>query len=436
MPGSFQMTASPSTQDASPCDWNLPADRLPAETDVLVIGAGPAGCACARWLAQAGVPVVQIDSHRFPREKVCGDGLVPDTLAALDRLGLKSRVLQQARVVPHARCVAPSGRLVDVPGELAVLPREQLDALLCTAAVEAGTRMFAPLRFTALLLDDQQRVMGARVSATGPDGAEVQREIRARWTILATGAAAGPLATAGVCERRTPSAMAVRTFVRHPALASELEALRFVWHPRLKGGYGWIFPGPDGVLNIGAGILDSHTRFHDAAGMHHKPVNLRKLFDEFVALDPVAGRLMREGKALGPLKGAPLRCDLEGAAWSRPGLLVAGEAAGTTYAFTGEGIGKAMESGIAAAESILAGLRGDDASVLAHYQQGMAALLPRFQLYRKAASFNRWPWLIELMIWRAQGNRRLIGRLADILNERRMPGSLLSWRGLKTLLRG
>ena len=55
------------------------------------------------------------------------------------------------------------------------------------------------------------------------------------------------------------------------------------------------------------------------------------------------------------MKGAPLRCTLEGARYTRPGLLVTGEAAGSTYSFTGEGIGKAFETGMLAAEALLAG---------------------------------------------------------------------------------
>ena len=61
---------------------------LPAHCDVLVVGAGPAGSACAQWLAAAGLDVVLADQHNFPRDKVCGDGLIPDSHAALRRLGV------------------------------------------------------------------------------------------------------------------------------------------------------------------------------------------------------------------------------------------------------------------------------------------------------------------------------------------------------------
>ena len=94
------------------------------------------------------------------------------------------------------------------------------------------------------------------------------------------------------------------------------------------------------------------------------------MFERFCAVHPAAKELMASGEQLGPLKGAPLRCSLEGARFSRPGLLVTGEAAGSTYAFTGEGIGKALETGILAAETISTArdTMMTDAQARAHYE--------------------------------------------------------------------
>ena len=68
----------------------------PPTCDVLVVGAGPAGSACAQWLARQGWQVVLVDQHAFPRDKVCGDGLIPDAHRALDRLGLLGEVMAAA----------------------------------------------------------------------------------------------------------------------------------------------------------------------------------------------------------------------------------------------------------------------------------------------------------------------------------------------------
>ena len=403
---------------------------LPAEADILVIGAGPAGSAAARVLASAGRGVLFVDSQAFPRDKTCGDGLVPDALAALARLGLKERVLAQAQAVSFAHCVGPRGGFVDVPGEMAVLPRRELDELLRQAAVEAGARFESGVRFLAPLIDAEGRVCGARLQIDGQE-----QELRARWVLLATGAAGGPLQASGLCERRTPSAMALRGYVELPGLQAQLDGLHFIWHPRIRQGYGWIFPAGANRYNIGVGILDSHDVEDGDGRRSMKNMNLRALFAEFCAVYPLARRLHEEGRWIGDLKGAPLRCNLDGATWSRPGLLAIGEAAGTTYAFTGEGIGKAMETGIAAAECILEH-DPEDAVVRQRYAAQLEALMPRFKMYRKATSFNRWPWLVDLVIWRARRSPRLIKAFAGVLDETRMPGTVLSWRGLKRLILG
>ena len=62
---------------------------------MLIVGAGPAGSAAARSLAQSGVAVILADQRPFPRDKVCGDGLISDALGALSARGLLTHDLQQ-----------------------------------------------------------------------------------------------------------------------------------------------------------------------------------------------------------------------------------------------------------------------------------------------------------------------------------------------------
>ncbi len=407
-----------------------PDSSLPTSCDVLVVGAGPAGSACALWLARAGLHVLLADQHAFPRDKVCGDGLIPDAHAALRRLGVWDEVAAVAEPVPHVRCVGPRGGQVDVEGSLSVLPRKQLDHILVQAAERAGARLLAPLRFEAPL-EDAGRVVGARFKA--PEGTH---EIRARWVVLATGAVPAAALAAGLCERQAPSGVALRGYVRHDALAREIRQLQLVWHPRLKGGYGWIFPAPGGVFNIGAGLTGSHIESGGRSRM--KDVNLREMFQAFQDVYAPARELMQQGTLLGEIKGAPLRCGLLGAKWSRPGLLGTGEVVGSTYAFTGEGIGKALETGILAAEALLHGRAGPafaaDAAIEARYRASLAALKPRFDMYEKASHVNHHPWLADVVVWRAQRSARMRARMSGLLEERHDPGKLFSWRGMAKLL--
>ncbi|MET0518138.1 MAG: geranylgeranyl reductase [Burkholderiaceae bacterium] len=366
------------------------------------------------------------------RDKICGDGLIPDAHAALARLGLLEPVMARAQRSGHVACIGPRGGRIEVPGHLAVLPRRELDSLLNQAAQDAGARFLAPARFEAPLLDGEERVIGARLKV-----GEDLIEVRADWVILATGAVPRALSAAGLCERHTPSGVALRGYVRAPSLVGRIKSLEVVWNKAVRPGYGWIFPAPDDCFNIGVGVTDSH-RAVGAAGKQKgskKELNLRAIFDAFVAHHPSAAALMREGELVGELKGAPLRCTLEGARWTRPGLLVTGEAAGSTYSFTGEGIGKAMETGMLAADALLAGRRQGlaDAAVRQLYEASLAALKPKFDLYARANRVNSYPWLADLLIWRAQKSPRLLRRMSGVLNETSNPGNLVSVKAISKL---
>ena len=421
--------------------------------DVLVVGAGPAGSACAQLLAAAGRRVLLVDQHEFPRDKVCGDGLIPDSHAALQLLGVADEVASLATPVAQMRCVGPRGSQVDVPGTLSVLPRKVLDHVLVRAAQRAGAQLLTPWRFEAPLLDGERVVggrfkrMGARTEAgaevrtdihtTGAGAAPDSLDISARWLVLATGAVPQALMAAGLCERHTPSGVALRAYVHNVSMVGHITQLQMVWHPRLRGGYGWIFPAPNGVFNIGTGIIGSHSRQDNGKG-RMQDINLRAMFDAFCEVYAPARELMASGTLQGAIKGAPMRCSLAGARWSRPGLLAIGEAAGSTYAFSGEGIGKAMETGMLAAQALLRhdvhDGATDERAVRAHYEAGLRSLKPRFEMYDKASLVNQHPWLADLVVWRARRSVRIRDRLSRMLEEKQNPGSLFTLRGVARLM--
>ena len=165
-------------------------------------------------------------------------------------------------------------------------------------------------------------------------------------------------------------------------------------------------------------------------------INLRTMFDEFTRVHAPARELLAGGTWIGELKGAPLRCSLTGARLSRPGLLVTGEAAGSTYAFTGEGIGKALETGIGAADALIDGRSGDwpEAQVRATYEERVRALKPRYEMYDKAGIVNAHPWLVELVVWSARRSPGRLRRMTGLLEETHLPRSLLTVKSWMRML--
>lgn len=381
--------------------------------DVLVVGAGPAGSAAALVLAQRGARVALVDRLEFPRDKACGDALIPDALQALGELRLLDEVLASAHVVRQIRVYAPNGGFTTVYGQCACVPRAVFDNMLRRSAMAAGATFIAPLRAVAPV-ESNGRIRGVRFERPG---SHASTAIFAGLTILATGATAGALQQFGVCQRTTPSAFAARTYVRVDESTARAHDYFCVAYDRSTcPGYGWFFPGPNRTFNVGVGYVYDGPRSPSAR-------NIRGLLHDFLATFPPAAAIMRAAEAVAPLKGAPLRTAMKGADLARPGLLVVGEAAGLTYSFSGEGIGKAMQSGILAAEAVISG------KVDSYPARLRASFAERFKAYERLQRLVSYPPIANLLISRANAGGYVQRQLEGLLNERGRPDELTSVSG-------
>ena len=102
--------------------------------------------------------------------------------------------------------------------------------------------------------------------------------------------------------------------------------------------------------------------------------------------------------------------------------------------FSGEGIGKALETGLLAADALVAARGGDDAAVRARYEASLQAIKPKFDLYELASHVNHRPWLTDLVVWRANASPRILARMSGVLEGTQTPGRLLSWKGIFKLM--
>jgi 2-polyprenyl-6-methoxyphenol hydroxylase-like FAD-dependent oxidoreductase len=121
--------------------------------DVAIIGAGPAGSACAILLARRGWSVTLIEQHRFPRDKVCGECLSAFGLEALDRMGMLGAVRSLDPVVlTHTDIHTSSGRSIRMrlPRPMLGISRRLFDQCLLDAAREAGATILQPARCEAV----------------------------------------------------------------------------------------------------------------------------------------------------------------------------------------------------------------------------------------------------------------------------------------------
>jgi geranylgeranyl reductase family protein len=311
--------------------------------DVAVAGAGPAGSVAALLLARAGARVALIDKATFPRDKACGDLVGPRGVRLVEQLGVSVPGVGRAG---DMLVVGPTGRdvrLPALPGQAYadhawIAPRRSFDDRLRTAALDAGA---IP-------------VHGRCVGLTGVgDG----RPIRVRWqrsgstepvnadfVVGADGANSTVASSAGLInDRASLWGFALRGYLpgqlREPVIALRDEK---PWHA--FPGYGWAFPGVDGLLNVGVGIgVGADRRASRIAG------------SRFAA---TVDQLRRSGHLDRPSEpsrriGGWLRMGGVGVTPATGRLLLVGDAAALVNPLQGEGIAPAMRSAQLAAQAIL-----------------------------------------------------------------------------------
>lgn len=312
-------------------------------TDVLIVGAGPAGSAAATWAVRAGLEVLLVDAATFPRDKTCGDGLTPRAIAELDALGMGEWLSHRPRnsgVRMHG-----FGGTHELPWNGPHLPnwgsaaaRAELDEALRQHAVRSGATFRAGMRAQGVEFGPSGNVTTVVFDVDGRE-----ERINCRRLIVADGVRSQLGRVLGRrWHRNTVYGVAARAYVqsdRHddPWITSHLE-LRDE-QAQLLAGYGWIFPLGNGRVNIGVGTLATDKRPAD--------VKLRDVLDVYVAQQRndwcLSGNVEMYASAMLPMGGAV--SNIAGTNW-----MLIGDAAACVNPLNGEGIDYGLETGRLAAQ--------------------------------------------------------------------------------------
>ena len=345
-----------------------------AHADAVVVGAGPAGSAAARFLADAGHDVVLVEKEAFPRDKVCGDGLTPRAVKALQHLGLHDEA--EGRVDGWARqdglrmygagvvLDLPWPELEDWPSHSLTATRALFDHTLATHAQKAGARLMEETEVTepVYLTSAERRVAGvAYRRADGEEGV-----IRAPIVMAADGGSSRFAVTLGLHrDQRRPLGVAVRAYYRSPRASLRMMEgfLELYRGDELLPGYGWLFPLSDGLVNVGWGLLNTSE--------HFRATNYRKTLDQWTASFPEDWEISRE-TMVGRPRGAGLPMGHNRKPPVYKGVLLVGDAAGMVNPFNGEGISYAIEAAAFAAEAADTALRSRSDASLETYARCVA----------------------------------------------------------------
>ncbi|EKQ50653.1 MAG: flavin-dependent dehydrogenase [Methanobacterium sp. Maddingley MBC34] len=228
------------------------------ETDILVIGAGPAGSTAAKHAAIGGANVIVIDKKsEIGTPKRCAEGVSKD---GLKKLGIELSPRWIAKEATGVRMVSPNGTAVNLTEDKVKLPeagyileRKIFDKHMAMDAGRAGAKIMVKTLATGLRREEDQ------VMVTVENMGE-ELEIKAKIVIAADGPESRVGRWAGIKTALKPKNMeSCAQFEMAGVQMAEPDCIEFHFGSVAPGGYAWIFPKGDDIANVGLGVLTTIT---------------------------------------------------------------------------------------------------------------------------------------------------------------------------------
>lgn len=339
------------------------------EADVVIIGGGPAGAACA--LAIANAPqhnqrkVILVERHSYPRYKVCGCCLNNAAYETLDALGVADRLAKENAVPLNRWVAANAGRSVTahLPQGWAI-SRACFDQQLIEAVREREVTLFQPANA------EIESVAEDHVVVTVQQPGQSRLVLQASNVVIATGLT-GPDTSQWLPWQSKPHGpIGVGALVEHPATDYQPGTIYMACG---KSGYVGLVRIEDQRLDVAAAIYQPRGKRSADSGSSAASSSLR---DQILAIIDASGFPQVPALESVPFKGTPPLTRKRIAGHHR--LLAIGDAAGYIEPFTGEGMAWGLQSGVLAAQTLLASAPEQAAGDLycAHYDR----MLPKRRL--------------------------------------------------------
>ena len=319
--------------------------------EAIVIGAGPAGCAAAYDLADAGLRVLLLDKKSFPRLKPCAGAL---TIKAVKRVRYSiAPVIKWVARDLEVNLVGKRSRFFKSDHPIAVMTvRQEFDAYCLDQTLRKGV-LFQPIADIAEISETQG---GVTLTASGGE------RFHCGYLVGADGVNSRVRQLIG-CERVS----------RAVALEGNISGDRRGGTPAMRfdfgyvpGGYGWVFP-KGAHLNVGLYTQRPGTKFSKNDLVEY-------------------ARYALGTDQIDRIIGYPVGIGGEKYQAKRQRIFLAGDAAGMTERLLGEGIHNALKTGQAAARAIVAAAGGDK-SALEQYRTDLEEIQLDLKACRAAANW-------------------------------------------------
>jgi len=323
-------------------------------TQVIIIGAGPAGAGTSIFLTKVGIPHVVIEKENFPRDKICGDACSGKTVFVLR----KANPLWPAEIFENTAeympshgvtFVSPNGKVLDIPFSPAKVLKGQAPGFI-TPRLTFDNFLFQKLASPYAAIYQKATVKSMERQADGKvkvnfSHTDETYEVTAPLIVGADGDKS-QVRKNFLSSHTSQKAYCVglRAYYHGVTGLHENHYVELHFLPEILPGYFWIFPLPNGVTNVGIGMMSDRIR--------KKKINLREEMLNAIKTNSNISHRFSNAKLLDKIQGWGLPMCMKRQPLSGDNFLLTGDAAAMIDPFTGEGIGNALYSGMLAAFAI------------------------------------------------------------------------------------
>lgn len=301
--------------------------------DIAIIGAGPAGCTAALAIGEGDLRVALIDQSSFPRDKVCGDGIMAYVPKVLNTIDPKYReaflAFEDKNEIDGLRIIGDAGKYVDViyPDKAYNSKRIHFDNFLFEQASQLEN---VEVMTNTKVQDIIQNENGFEIKTD-------QQTIHARLVIGCDGAnGVSRKKLSPVAKDADHHAGAVKAYFKNVKEVPD-KLLEIYFLKDSLPGYFWIFPLANGEYNVGFGMKTS--------AISEQRINLKAEMMRLINEHPLFKDRFKEAEQLTKIEGYGLPLGSRKVPLSGDGFLFCGDAGHLIEPLTGEGIGQAMVSG-------------------------------------------------------------------------------------------
>ena len=381
------------------------------ETEILIIGAGPAGAMAALFLAKKNISCLLVDKAVFPRDKICGDALsgkVVEVLKRYDPALIGQLVESEIQIGSYGvNFIAPNNKWLRVPFKKDYATLERAPGFV-------SKRIY----FDNFLVEEVRKKRNIeflenielRIFEKTNDGylcydTDKSIQIKTKLIIACDGSSsafAKHVKNFNLSNKE--NCFGLRAYYAGVKGLDKDNFIELHFIKELLPGYFWIFPLPNGEANIGLGIrADVVTK---------KKLKLPQLleFKDRFKDATLTGKIQLHALPMGT-KQRVLHGD---------NFLLAGDAAALIDPFTGEGIGNAMVAGLCAAETIenIHHQQNFSASSLSTYDQKIYKRLgPELQMSSNLQKLVMYPRLFNYVVNKATNNTELQNLISTMFED-------------------